>query len=107
MELIKDGDRITAERRVVIRVGGVAVERLQSFCERIEKLKEERDAISADIREVFGEAKGEGFDLPTLRAILKMRSVEVSVREERMALLDTYMNALGMLPLFDEPEDGQ
>ncbi len=78
--------------------GGVAGERLKSFIERIERLEEEKRALSADIKEVYSEAKGAGFDTKTMREIVKIRRMDEDDLDEREALLDTYMRALGMLP---------
>jgi len=78
-------------------VGGVAGDRLRSFIERIERLEEERRALGEDIKEVYSEAKSAGFDLPTMRAVIRIRKMDQDDRDEKQALLDTYMNALGML----------
>jgi len=78
--------------------GGVAGERLKSFIERIERLEEEKRALSADIKEVYSEAKGVGFDLKTIREIIKIRRMDEDDLDEREALLDTYKLALGMMP---------
>ena len=77
-------------------VGGIAGERLRSFIERIERLEEERRALGEDIKEVYSEAKSAGFDLPTMRQIVRIRKMDQDDRDEKQALLDTYMNALGM-----------
>jgi uncharacterized protein (UPF0335 family) len=77
-------------------VGGIAGDRLRSFIERIERLDEEKRALGADIKEVFSEAKSAGFDLPTMRQILRIRKMDQEDQDEKQALLDTYMNALGM-----------
>ncbi len=79
-------------------VGGVAGERLQSFVERIERLEAEKAALAADIREVYSEAKGVGFDPKTMRRVISLRKLESVDREEQEALLETYMAALGMAP---------
>jgi uncharacterized protein (UPF0335 family) len=71
--------------------------RLKSFIERIERLEEEKAAIGADIKEVFAEAKGTGFDVKIMRSILKLRKMESADRNEYFELLDLYMQALGML----------
>jgi len=84
------------------RAGGVAVDQLKSIIGRVEKLEEEKMAISADIREVFAEAKGNGFDVKAIRQIIKLRKMDESEREEAETMLDTYMRALGMLPELDE-----
>jgi len=78
--------------------GGVAGERLKSFIERVERLEEEKRALAADIKEVYSEAKSAGFDVKTMREIIKIRRMDEDDLDEREALLDTYMRALGMLP---------
>jgi uncharacterized protein (UPF0335 family) len=84
------------------RVGGVAVEQLKSIIARVEKLEEEKAGLAADIRDVFAEAKGNGFDVPAIRKIIKLRKMDAGEREEAETVLDTYMRALGMQPdLFD------
>ena len=83
-------------------VGGVAVDQLKSIIGRVEKLEEEKAGISADIRDVFAEAKGNGFDIKAIRTIIKMRKMDASEREEAETILDTYLNALGMLPEMEE-----
>ena len=77
-------------------VGGIAGDRLRSFIERIERLEEERRALGGDIKEVYSEAKSAGFDLTTMRQIVRIRKMDQDDRDEKQALLDTYMNALGM-----------
>ena len=79
-------------------VGGVAGERLKSFIERIERLEEEKRALAEDIKEVFSEAKGVGFDVRTMRQNLKLRRMDQEDLDEQEALLDTYKRALGMSP---------
>ncbi|HXP72681.1 MAG TPA: DUF2312 domain-containing protein [Stellaceae bacterium] len=78
--------------------GGVAGERLKSFIERIERLEEEKRALAADIKEVYSEAKGAGFDIKTMRELIKIRRLDEDDLDEREALLDTYKRALGMMP---------
>ena len=78
--------------------GGVAAERLKSFIERIERLEEEKRALAADIKEVYSEAKGAGFDVKTIRELIKIRRMDEEDLDEREALLDTYKRALGMMP---------
>ncbi len=84
------------------KAGGVAVDQLKSIIARVEKLEEEKGGISADIRDVFAEAKGNGFDVKAIRTILKMRKMDASEREEQETILDVYLNALGMLPDYEE-----
>jgi uncharacterized protein (UPF0335 family) len=79
-------------------VGGIAGERLKSFIERIERLEEEKRALAEDIKEVFSEAKGVGFDVKTMRQIIKIRKTDQEDLDEQEALLDIYKRALGMLP---------
>ena len=83
------------------KVGGVAVDQLKSIISRVEKLTEEKECIAADIRDVFAEAKGGGYSVPAIRAIIKIRKKNASQVEEEEAVLDAYKNALGMLPLFE------
>lgn len=82
------------------RVGGVAADQLKSVIDRIENLEREKAALSADIRDVFVEARGNGYSVPAIKQIIKMRKKDVAQREEEDALVETYMQALGMLPLF-------
>jgi uncharacterized protein (UPF0335 family) len=79
-------------------VGGVAVERLRSFIERIERLEEERRALSGDIKEVYAEAKGTGFEPKIMRQIIKIRKMDKDEVDEEESLLDLYKRALGMMP---------
>ena len=78
------------------KAGPVSAERLKSFVERIEKLEEERHAIGGDIRDVYSEAKGVGYDVKTMRRIVSLRKMDAADRDEQEALLDTYKHALGM-----------
>lgn len=71
-------------------------DRLRSLIERIEKLEEEKSGIAADIRDIFAEAKSAGFDVKAMRAVLKLRKMNVSDREEMDFLVDTYKRALGL-----------
>ncbi|MBR1604550.1 MAG: DUF2312 domain-containing protein [Alphaproteobacteria bacterium] len=77
-------------------VGGIAADRLRSLIERIERLEEEKSGIASDIRDIFAEAKGAGFDVKIMRTILKLRKMNDSDRNEQELLLDTYKDALGM-----------
>lgn len=77
-------------------VGGIAGDRLKSFVERIERLHEERDALANDVRDVFAEAKSNGFDVKILREVIRLRRMDEPARNERDELLDLYMRALGM-----------
>jgi uncharacterized protein (UPF0335 family) len=79
-------------------VGGVAGERLKSFIERIERLEEEKRALSGDIKEVYAEAKGTGFEPKIMRQIVKIRKMDKEEVDEEESLLDLYKRALGMAP---------
>jgi uncharacterized protein (UPF0335 family) len=74
-----------------------AKDHLKAFIERIERLEEEKKTISDDIRDVYAEAKGNGFDVKALRTIVRMRKQDSDERKEHEAILDTYLAALGML----------
>ena len=76
--------------------GGVGAKRLRAFVERIERLEEEKAALLADIREVYAEAKGDGFDVKTLRQVVQLRKMDSDDLAEREALLDLYKRALGL-----------
>ncbi|MBI1209367.1 MAG: DUF2312 domain-containing protein [Azospirillum sp.] len=78
-------------------VGGIAADHLKSFIERIERLEEEKAGLAADIRDVYAEAKGTGFDTKIMRQILRLRRLEKADRDEQEHLLDLYKQALGML----------
>jgi uncharacterized protein (UPF0335 family) len=75
----------------------IAHDQLRAFIERIERMEEEKAAIAADIKEIYAEAKGNGFDTKTLRKIVNIRKIDVNERAESEALLETYMRALGMI----------
>jgi uncharacterized protein (UPF0335 family) len=74
----------------------VAADQLKSFIERIERLEEEKAALAGDIKEVFLEAKGNGFDTKAMRKILSLRKKDHAERQEEEAILELYMQALGM-----------
>ena len=75
----------------------VAKDQLKSVVERIERLEEEKKALADDIREVFAEAKGNGFDTKVLRTVIRLRKQDKTERQEQEALLDLYLHALGMV----------
>ncbi len=77
-------------------VGGIAVERLRSFIERIERLEEEKAALAADIREVYAEAKSTGFDVKTMRQVIRLRKLDRNDRQEQEHLLELYKQAIGL-----------
>ena len=77
-------------------VGGVAGKRLRAFLERIERLEEEKAALAEDIKEIYGEAKAVGFDVKTMRKVLKLRKMDIEKRREEDELLELYKAAIGM-----------
>jgi len=76
--------------------GTVSAEQLRLFIERVERLEEEKRGISDDIKDVYAEAKGQGYDAKIMRQIVKLRRMEKDARLEQEALLDTYKAALGL-----------
>ena len=76
---------------------GFAQGKLRSFIERVERLEEEKKALSDDIRDVYAEAKGNGFDVKALRQVVRLRKQDKDERAEQEAILETYLQALGML----------
>jgi uncharacterized protein (UPF0335 family) len=83
-------------------VGGIAANQLKQFVDRIERLEEEKKALQEDIKEVYAEAKGRGFDIKILRKIIALRKKDQAELDEEEALLDVYKRALGMIPDFEE-----
>tara|TARA_R110002050_G_scaffold57442_3_gene129539 strand:- start:4273 stop:4530 length:258 start_codon:yes stop_codon:yes gene_type:complete len=79
-------------------IGGVSAEQLKSYVERIENLEEEKAKVSEDVREVYSEAKGNGFDTKTLREVVKLRKMDHDDRQEQEYMLDLYKKALGLVP---------
>lgn len=77
-------------------VGGIAADRLRSIIERVERLEEERKGLAGDIKDIFTEAKSAGFDVKTIRQIIRMRKQEPSELQEQESLLDIYRRALGL-----------
>ena len=76
--------------------GNVAADQLRLFIERIERLEEEKKGIADDIKDVYGEAKSTGFDVKTIRTVIRLRKMEKNARDEAEALLETYKAALGL-----------
>ena len=74
----------------------VAADQLRLFLERIERLKEEIKGLSDDVRDVFAEAKSQGYDVPTMREMLKLRAMDKAKRDEKQALIETYGTQLGL-----------
>jgi uncharacterized protein (UPF0335 family) len=85
---VKENEALTAN---------FAKDQLKSIIERIERLEEEKKAISDDIRDVYAESKGNGFDVKALRMIVRLRKQDPNERQEQETILETYMQALGML----------
>jgi len=79
-----------------VDVGGVAGKRLKSFLDRVERLEEEKKGLAEDIKDIYAEAKGVGFDVKTMRKILKLRKMETEKRREEEELLELYKAAIGL-----------
>ena len=79
-------------------VSGIAANQLKSFVQRIERLEEEKRALAEDIKEVYSEAKGRGFDIKILRKVIALRKKDQQELDEEQAVLDIYLRALGMRP---------
>jgi uncharacterized protein (UPF0335 family) len=79
-----------------IKSGGIAVDRLRSLVERIERLEEERKTLSSDIKDIYAEAKSAGFDPKVLKQLIRIRKQEAAEVEEQETMLDIYRRALGM-----------
>ncbi|PZP85863.1 MAG: hypothetical protein DI582_04510 [Azospirillum brasilense] len=88
----------------MVQTGGVESSKLKSYIERIERLEEEKAGIGADVRDVFAEAKSNGFDTKTMRQVLKLRKMKTNERTEAEYMLDLYKRALGMESSFEEEE---
>ena len=84
----------TEDEQAAVRFGK---DQLKAFIERVERLEEEKKALADDIRDVYAEAKGSGFDVKALRTIVRMRKQDANERKEQEAILETYLHALGML----------
>ncbi len=76
--------------------GGIVAGQLRSYVERIERLENEKAALAADIREIYAEAKANGFDIKTMRAVVRLRRLDSQDLREQEELLDLYKSALGM-----------
>ena len=79
-----------------VKVGGVAGDKLKSYIERIERLEEEKAALTGDIRDIYSEAKGTGFDAKVMRQIVRLRRMDIADRREQEELLDLYKRAIGL-----------
>lgn len=89
------------------RVGGVAADQLRSIVERIERMEEEKAERAADIREIYAEAKANGFVVPAIRQIIKMRKKDAAERQEEESTLAVYCRAMGMQYSFDLGDEGE
>jgi uncharacterized protein (UPF0335 family) len=78
------------------KTGGVEASKLKQYIERIERLEEEKTALASDVRDLFAEAKANGFDTKTMRQVIKLRKMEANERTEQEYMLDLYKRALGM-----------
>jgi len=83
--------------RLHLAGNGVAADELRQFVERIERLEEEKQGIASDIKDIYAELKGRGFDTKTVRQIVRLRKQDHAERQEQEAILELYMQALGML----------
>ena len=83
-------------RKPTVSSDSVAQDQIRAFVERIERMEEEKKAIADDIKEIYAEAKGNGFDTKVLRQIIRIRKQDHAERMEQEALLELYMAALGM-----------
>jgi uncharacterized protein (UPF0335 family) len=88
---VADADEITNETAQTVAAG-----QLRSFIERIERLEEDKQAIADDIKEVYAEMKGNGFDTKAVRTLIRLRKKDQAERQEEEAILDLYKAALGM-----------
>lgn len=86
---------------------GVARDQLRTFIERIERLEEEKKTVADDIKDVYGEAKGCGFDTKIIRKVIAIRKQDRDERAEQEAILDTYLAALGMISLPRDDDDNE
>lgn len=80
----------------VKEIGGVAGKRLVAYLDRIERLEEEKKGLSDDIKDIYAEAKGVGFDVKTLRKLVRLRKMEAEKRREEEELLELYKSAIGL-----------
>ncbi len=88
----------------MVQTGGIESTKLKSYIERIERLEEEKKGLGSDITDLFSEAKSNGFDVKTMRQVLKLRKMKSSDRTEAEYMLDLYKRALGMDTSYDEEE---
>ncbi len=89
--------KVYADGEIEVKETEIAAGQLRSFIERIERLNEEKKALMEDIKEVFMEAKGNGFDVKAIKAIIKLRSTDPDQRVELETIIDLYLSALGTM----------
>lgn len=89
---------------MVSKTGGVEATKLKQYIERIERLEEEKSALASDVKDLYAEAKANGFDTKTMRTIIRLRKMEANDRTEQEYMLDLYKRALGMTVEYDEEE---
>jgi uncharacterized protein (UPF0335 family) len=94
--------RQDGEKTESVVTGGITADQLRAFIERIERLEEEKKALSEDIKEVYAEAKSEGFDTKIMRQVIRIRKMDEADLQEQEELIDVYKRALGMLPDVEE-----
>ncbi|HKJ73067.1 MAG TPA: DUF2312 domain-containing protein [Alphaproteobacteria bacterium] len=90
------GDIVDEQPQPETRPGGVEAGRLRSFIERVERLEDEKAMRALDIREVFAEAKNQGFDAKAMRKIIKLRAMDSTRRKEEAAMIEMYAHAMGL-----------
>jgi uncharacterized protein (UPF0335 family) len=91
----------------MVKFGGFSGDQLRMFVDKIEKLEAEKKQIGEFIKEIFSEAKSQGFDVKILRKVLSIRKIDPRDREEQDTILDLYLHALGMIPGDEDAEDEQ
>ncbi len=92
----------------MVKFGGISGEQLRQFIEKIERLEQEKRDITDNIKDVFTDAKGQGYDVKIMRQLLKLRKMDADDRAEQEEVLDLYKAALGMIPSFEaQPAEEQ
>jgi uncharacterized protein (UPF0335 family) len=92
----ESADQLSQNQRSTVQLQNSTKDQLRAIVARIERLEEEKAALAADLREVYAEAKGNGFDVKALRAVVRIRKQDENKRKEEEAVLVTYLHALGM-----------
>ncbi len=94
-EIYRERCRVADGSASVEGASTIAADRLRSFIERVERLEEEKAAIMNDVKEIYAEAKGDGYDVKTLRQVVRIRKMDRADRQEQEALLELYLSAIG------------